>query len=488
MDTAAVTQFIAQQKLSEADALHIRSFYNRRNFQYAWFDSDGLTEQARSFWNLSSYKSDSVNQNQALEKEMKKLMAEDSLAINAADTKSLQTELTLTHYFIGFMNREYNGNKAVVKDLENFIPRKKADLLSLADSFANEKNANQAYEEANQSFKLLKDQLPKYISIVKAGGWPAVPADEKVFSKLSTPNPAFASVKKRLNISGELSAADTSAVYDSALSNAVKVFQTSVGITPDGKLTKRTLEELNVPAKKRLEQILINLDRMRWLPEGENGPLIVTNIPEFKLYVYEGNKEAFNMNVVVGKEGHSTVIFTGKLNQVVFAPYWNLPESIVRKEILPAMNRNSNYLASHNMEIVENGSVPRIRQKPGGNNSLGKVKFLFPNEFDIYFHDTPAKSLFNKDQRSYSHGCIRLSDPVKMANYLLKDDAEWPATRIDSAMNGQKEKTVVLPKAVPVLITYYTAWVGADGKLNFRDDIYLHDAAVAKKMFTTVAM
>lgn len=190
------------------------------------------------------------------------------------------------------------------------------------------------------------------------------------------------------------------------------------------------------------------------------------------------------MNVVVGKEGHNTMMFTGNLNQVVFSPYWNVPESIVRKEILPAMESNPNYLAAHNMEQVSNdGDLPVIRQLPGDGNSLGKVKFLFPNSFNIYFHDTPAKALFDKDKRAYSHGCIRLSDPVKMANYILKDDPQWTPDRIDEAMNSGVEKYVKVKDPIPVLITYYTAWVDDNGLLHFADDIYDHDKAIFSKMF-----
>jgi len=191
------------------------------------------------------------------------------------------------------------------------------------------------------------------------------------------------------------------------------------------------------------------------------------------------------MNVVVGKEGHNTMMFTGDLNQVVFSPYWNIPSSIVKKEILPAMKSNPNYLASHKMEINGNdGGLPSIRQLPGDGNSLGKVKFLFPNSFNIYFHDTPAKSLFGKDKRAYSHGCIRLSDPAKMANYLLEADTAWTPGKIDEAMNSGEERYVKLKKPVPVLITYYTAWVDDNGLLHFADDIYGHDKNVIAKMFS----
>jgi murein L,D-transpeptidase YcbB/YkuD len=221
------------------------------------------------------------------------------------------------------------------------------------------------------------------------------------------------------------------------------------------------------------------------MPEAESGQLIVVNIPEFVLHLYEGKKKVWDMNVVVGKEGHNTMMFSGDLNQIVFSPYWNVPPSIVKKEILPKLASNPGYLASQNMEQVgtEDG-LPKIRQLPGEKNSLGRVKFLFPNSFNIYFHDTPAKSLFEKDKRAYSHGCIRLSDPVKMANYLLKDSPEWTPERIEEAMNSGNEKYVKLKKAVPVLITYYTAWVDDNGRLNFRDDIYTHDDKLAQKMFT----
>jgi murein L,D-transpeptidase YcbB/YkuD len=226
------------------------------------------------------------------------------------------------------------------------------------------------------------------------------------------------------------------------------------------------------------------MDRMRWMPTEPAGQLIVVNIPEFVLHVYEDKKKAFDMNVVVGKEGNNTISFSGDLSTVVFSPYWNVPPSIVKSEILPKIASNSNYLAEQNMEQVgTEGDLPKIRQLPGEGNSLGKVKFLFPNSFNIYFHDTPAKSLFAKDKRAYSHGCIRLAEPEKMAQYLLRNDPEWTPDKIAEAMNGGEEKYVKLKKAIPVIITYYTAWVNEEGLLNFRDDIYNHDEDLLRKMF-----
>jgi L,D-transpeptidase YcbB len=242
---------------------------------------------------------------------------------------------------------------------------------------------------------------------------------------------------------------------------------------------------MSVPVIHRIKQILINMNRMRWLPLNPPGQLLEVNIPAFLLHVYDNGKTVFTMPVVVGKDAHSTTIFSDLLTTIVFSPYWNVPPSIVKKEIVPAMDSDANYLEEHNMEITgqENG-LPVVRQKPGDQNSLGKVKFLFPNTFNIYFHDTPAKELFNKDIRAYSHGCIRLADAEKMADYLLRDNRKWTPEKIHEAMNSGNEQFVKLKDPVPVFITYYTAWVDENGKLNFRDDIYGHDKEVAEKMFT----
>ncbi len=189
---------------------------------------------------------------------------------------------------------------------------------------------------------------------------------------------------------------------------------------------------------------------MQWMPEAA-GNLFVVNIPEFKLNVYEGTKKAFDMNMVVGKEGHNTMMFKGDMTQVVFSPYWNVTPDIVREEIYPAMQRDPDYLAKHNMEVTgNNAGLPVVRQLPGEENSLGKVKFLFPNSFNIYFHDTPAKTLFSKDKRAFSHGCIRLSEPEKLADYVLRNKADWPPSRITEAMNSGKETFVKLDKPIPV--------------------------------------
>jgi len=190
--------------------------------------------------------------------------------------------------------------------------------------------------------------------------------------------------------------------------------------------------------------------------------------------------------VVVGASATGTVIFTGNLKYIVFSPYWNIPASIVKKEVLPGINRNANYLANHHMEIYgKNGDLPAIRQLPGPDNALCRVKFLFPNNFDIYFHDTNDPGVFNTSTRNVSHGCIRLSEPKELAMFLLRDEPDYTDDKVDSLMNLDKEKWVTLKNAVPVMISYYTAFVDDSGKLNFRNDIYKHDSAMAAKLFVT---
>ncbi len=488
LDSNAVEAFIKQKKIPDSVARRIRSFYNTRNYQYAWFSSEGLTEQARGFWSLHEYHTseykDSVLLNKALKRRMDGLTAEENFKVSASNKSIQQTEITLTQHFIHYMRAAYPDGYVKRKEMERFVPYQKVNAVYLADSLVNKKHKdNKYFEDIHLPYKKLKEQLAKYTAVVKSGGWPIVPDTKKKLKKGDT-SALVTIVKRRLHITGDLPGADTSRLFNDSLEIALKNFQLRHGYKDDGIVSTALIKEMNVPAAKRLQQILMNMGRMRWLPPEPAGELIVVNIPEFMLHVYEGKRRVFDMAVVVGKEGHNTTMFSGDLNQIVFSPYWNVPESIVKNEILPAMAKNPSYLVSQNMEIVKyTGEYPVIRQLPGPGNALGKVKFLFPNNFNIYFHDTPSKSLFERSKRAYSHGCIRLSDPEKMANYLLRHQPEWTPERIYEAMNSGEEKYVKLEKPVPVVVTYYTAWVDDAGRLNFRDDIYDHDKKLAVKMF-----
>ncbi len=488
LDSLTMESFIAEQKTSDSVTRRMRSFYNARNYQFAWFSSDGLTEQARAFWNIHNYQTSTNEKSNLVDKKLKDQMDDfttaESLSIDGSKKSIINTELALTKNFIQYVLDNFEAGVVKRKELERFVPRKKEDPLLLADSIINKKHKDgKYYGDANKQYKALKQQLQHYYTVAKNGGWQPIPVS-KTKLKLGMSSPEVLAVKKRLQATGEMPA-DTTPIFNEALEQAVKTFEASRGLTPTGIVSESLVKEMNVPAIKRVQQILINMDRMRWVPTQPEGDLILVNIPEFVLHVYEGGKKVKDMVVVVGKEGHNTVSFTGNLNQVVFSPYWNVTPDITRKEIMPAMARNPDYLAKQNMEIVkEVNGVPVVRQLPGPTNSLGKVKFLFPNDFNIYFHDTPSKSLFSKDKRAYSHGCIRLSDPAWMASYLLKDQPEWTQERQYEAMNSGTEKYVKVKDPVPVFITYYTSWVDENGLLNFRDDIYKHDESLASKMFT----
>ncbi|MBA2563429.1 MAG: L,D-transpeptidase family protein [Chitinophagaceae bacterium] len=487
LDSLNVEKFIIEAKIPGSISRRIISFYNTRNYQCAWFSSNGLTEQALGFWNLhryAIYAGDTSLHDKPLQKKMDNMLGDSDLVVSASNKSMMNTELLLTQNFIKYSLSNYEKGYIKRKEMERFIPFKKEGAMILADSLLTKKHKdNKYFEDINRSYKLLKEELSKYYQLAKNGGWPTLPTDAKQYKK-GLPSPIIVTLKKRLQITGDMPLEDSSQLFTDTLENGIKHFQHRFGYTLNGVITSALIKDLNVTALQRVQQILINLNRMRWMPQEPDGKLILVNIPEFILHVFDGKNKVFDMAVVVGKEGNNTMMFTGKLSQVVFSPYWNVPQSIVKEEIMPSMARNANYLIDQNMEITgEEAGLPVVRQLPGEKNSLGRVKFLFPNSFNIYFHDTPSKSLFSKDKRAYSHGCIRLSDPEKMAQYLLKDNSNWPPEKITEAMYSDNEQYVKIKDPVPVFITYYTAWVDENGLLNFRDDIYSRDAIVSKKMF-----
>ena len=486
-DSVKLEVFIKAQKAGDSAAAQLRNFYKRRNYQFAWFTEDGIAEHTRSFWNLhNNYISnfgDTALKFKNLHRNIDLLMNEDT-SINMITEKMLQTELELTMHFFEYSNNAYSG-KLNPNELQWHIPRKKINAVILLDSLIARDGKNlQDWEPVNIYYQRLKKKLMHYHEIEKAGGWKTI-----TFNKIRKYNPGDSSliineVKQRLQISGDDKTVDTTKYYTSGLIAVIKRTQKSFGIKEDGIITPSLIKELNISVEERIKKLLINLERMRWVPQQPEGDLIIVNIPEFRLHVFEGVKKLFSINIVVGKAANNTIIFTGELKHVVFSPYWNVPRSIVRNEILPAIKRNRNYLAKMNMEQTGYSSgLPVIRQKPGGANALGKVKFIFPNSYNIYFHDTPAKSLFNEDARAFSHGCIRLAEPEKLATFLLRNQPEWTTKKMNEAMSASIEKWIPLKKSLPVFITYFTAWVDSEGLLNFRDDVYGHDKKLAKHLF-----
>ena len=486
-DSSKLEVFIKEQETGDSSAAQLRNFYNRRNYQFAWFTEDGIAEHTRSFWNLhNNYISnfeDTVLKYRAVHQHIDQLMNEDT-SINIVTERILQTELELTIHFFEYSKNAYSG-KLNPNELQWYIPREKINAVVLLDSLIARDGKNlPEWEPVNIYYQRLKKELVHYHEIDKAGGWKVIAFDK--LKKYYSGDSALVvkQVKQRLQISGDDKSIDTTEYYTIGLTSVIKRMQKSFGIKEDGVITAALIMELNVSVKERIRKLLINLERMRWVPQQPEGNIIIVNIPEFRLHVFEDAKKLFSINIVVGKAANNTVIFTGQLKHVVFSPYWNVPPSIVRNEILPAIRRNSNYLAKMNMEQTGySDGLPIIRQKPGGANALGTVKFIFPNSYNIYFHDTPSKSLFNEDVRAFSHGCIRLAEPVKLATYLLRNQPEWTREKMDLAMSSSIEKWVLLKEPLPVFITYFTAWVDSEGLLNFREDIYGHDKKLAKHLF-----
>jgi len=484
LDSASVEKFILSEKLNNTLATSFRGFYNARNFEYAWFASDGLIEQAFSFHSLYCTEKDCDSFNKSLELRLDKLRMGDDTTIVANDASTIKTELQLTEKFIEYVFENYKDLHITPTELGTYIPAKKSTISEMADSFLAGNTNKKSFADLNESFRLLKGPLQQYIAIVKKGGWPTIEADVKKINIGST-TPVIAIIKKRLQITGEFSGTDTTGLFSPELENAIKTYQLNHGFKVTGIITEALAKDMNISPNARLQQLLINMQRMRWMPTRPEGRLIIVNIPEFEVYVDSGKNILFQMDVVVGAQGHNTTMFSGNLNQVVFSPYWDIPASIVKKEVVPGMKRDKQYLEKRDMEITgHEGGLPIVRQKPGEKNALGRVKFLFPNSFDIYMHDTPEKGFFKRTERDLSHGCIRLSDPVKMADYILRDSKIWTPEKIDSAMNSGVEQFVRVKNPVPVIITYYTSWVDDKGVLHFADDIYGHDGKMALKMFS----
>lgn len=344
-------------------------------------------------------------------------------------------------------------------------------------------------EPAYNGYRRTEDVLSHYLDLEKQGDGARVPAVTKSVGA----GDAYAGVPAlvaRLRLLGDMSSGGEVQEYDASVAEAVKRFQMRHGLTPDGKLGVATVRELNVPIANRIQQLGFALERWRWMPPDFPQPPVVVNIPEFRLRAFEGGqKVALAMNVVVGKAAPTqTPVFTDNIRFIALRPYWNVPMSIVRSSVIPGVQRSgTSYLTKQRMEVSGGGSDLiaglrsgryTVRQKPGPKNSLGLIKFMFPNSYNVYLHSTPATELFSQSRRDFSHGCIRLEKPAELAAFLLRnqDDGKWTAEAVQKAMDsGPDNRTVNLQTPVPVLILYATAVVEEDGTVHFFDDIYGHD-------------
>jgi murein L,D-transpeptidase YcbB/YkuD len=376
-----------------------------------------------------------------------------------------------------------------------YLPKLLSDIVQSPDNLAILSQVEPPYDEYHRLQNALgdyrrmandaKDEKPLPVAKVKPGETYA----------------ALPQLTKMLVRTGDLTTQqpNNSTTYQQPIVDAVKHFQKRHGLEPDGILSEKTFKALNVPPGRRVRQIQLALERWRWAPsEFEHLPIVV-NIPEFRLHLWDDKTghSAKVMNVVVGQTvSHQTPVFAGDMRYIVFRPTWSVPPTIQRAEIVPHIEKDNNYLAKNNYEIIDDegkslgSSVDKntlnrlrtcdlqVRQKPGPSNALGLVKFIFPNQNNVYLHSTPSQALFSRAKRDFSHGCIRVEDPVGLAAWALREQAEWTTERIKDAMEKGDSKTVVLKTSIPVMIIYTTAVVRDDGTVDFYDDIYGHDATL----------
>ncbi|HEY0970001.1 MAG TPA: L,D-transpeptidase family protein [Gemmatimonadales bacterium] len=337
-------------------------------------------------------------------------------------------------------------------------------------------------------YQELRRSYAQYRDLAARGGWPTVPGGETLKPGQKAPTARLLALGQRLRAEGYLAgdsgasgaSATPRAVYDSALAGAVARFQRRHNIVVDSILGGQTLESLNLSAEYRATQIAANMERYRWLPNSMGSRYVIVNVPAFRLEAFEAGKPALTMNVVVGAEyeDRSTPTFSDSMSIVVFRPYWNVPDNIAEEEIYPKAAADPGYFAEkHYEEVTENGRT-WVRQTPGDHNALGLVKFLFPNDFAIYLHDTPESELFKQDVRAASHGCIRVEHPEQLAQWVLG----WDQARVRQAMyEGEDDHQIRLEHKIPVFIVYFTAYE-RDGELWWGNDVYARDTELVEKL------
>ena len=355
-----------------------------------------------------------------------------------------------------------------------------------------------AIRPQHPEYAALQDALVKLQGQRDKGGWAAVPAAKFTVGRAS---PSVIPLRQRLAAGGHLSeaaASKTSPEYSGDEQKAVQAFQNLHALPATGIADPATVAAMNVPIDARIRQVELNLERWRWMPDDLGARHLLVNIPYYHLIARENGKAVKDIRVVVGKTTNKTPIFSSEMSTIVFSPYWNIPDSIVEGETAPAVARDPAYLAKNNIEILDVSDSGRpvdhssvdwddadqlehlvFRQRPGPDNALGHVKFLFPNEFEVYLHDTPADTLFARPGRAFSHGCVRIEEPEALAKYVLTGHSEWDDERILEAMHSGVEKHVKLRETIPVHIVYFTAWVDEKGGLHFQQDVYGYDSRQA---------
>lgn len=457
----------------------VTALYRKHDFHYVWYDEDGrndfaqvLYDRARQIW------IEGVPAELPYKEQFEDLFSDDR------SNPKLEKDLLISSMYFFYVKKVFGGlDPYKSKQVGWFLPRERMSYVNyLDDLLKDEDKLQKDTEEMVGMYYNLRKGLYKYRKIRDTGGWGTItlPAGTKSL-KLGDTNDAVKQLRRRLFLAGDLTSDSGSNVFDAGLVSAIKSYQVRQRLEPDGKADQALIKELNIPVESRIKTIIVNMERCRWLPSDiyKAPQYISVNIPSYSLRYVRDGKEVLQSNVVVGKVLHETAVFSGNISYLVFSPYWNIPKSIVENEINPALEKDPDYLEKHNMEW--NGD--QLRQRPGGENSLGLVKFMFPNSNNIYLHDTPAKSLFNKDDRAFSHGCVRVEKARDLAIKILDDDKNWDVQKVDEAMHSTEEKQYPLKKKIPVYIAYFTSIADENGNVAFFDDVYKRDAHLAHLLY-----
>jgi murein L,D-transpeptidase YcbB/YkuD len=510
-------------------------FYEGRTYRLAWSTDSGPLPQATALLDgiqTGAEREGLQAENYRLGKIRTLLQDLKQREPNQLDPQDLaDLDLLLTDaFFLYGVHVSLGAPRLDALDAQWFEERQKTDL-ALALQQALETNqiddTLRSLPSQHPEYGKLREALARYRKLAAHGGWLQFPPgfdlrpgdqDERipklrvrlqVTGELAPPPPpkSAASGKQARNKKERPPIPGGSNMYDTTLVQAVKRFQKRHGLAADGVIGGGTLAALNVPIETRIRQIIANMQRWRELPTDLGNRYVAVNIPNFTLDVIENEQLALHMKVIVGKmvEERHTPTFTANMTHIVLNPYWHVPKSIAEKELFPLSKKNPQYFAQNNF-IVRRVAIEKqipdpnatdgsmisktvyrydLKQEPGPKNALGRVKFIFPNSYGVYLHDTPSKDFFNRSVRTYSHGCIRIEKPIDLAEYLLRGTEKWTRSAILDTIGQQKEKKVSLPEAIPVYIQYWTAWVDDKGIVQFRNDIYGYDNAPEARLPTS---
>lgn len=475
----------------------VSRFYWQRDFRPAWLDRDGIFLEAGSLLQFLRRAAE-----EGLRAEDYPVAAiEQRLYGKVEDPLELaQLDLLLTDAFLHYSRNLYSGRlDPRGAGIDWYIPYTPYDATPALQSALAQHDVVtplRAMVPPHEGYRRLRQALQRLQAVAATGGWPQVEAGPIL--RLGMRDGRVAQLRERLLRSGDLVAAGAveAELYDRTLRRAVQRFQRRHGLADDGSAGETTLATLNVSVGERIEQVQANMERWRWLPRQDLPRYIMVNMAGFELQVIEQRQPVMSMRVIVGRDYRQTPVFASQMTSLVLNPHWYVPQTILREDILPELRRDPAHLqrlglrlfsslAGNGTEVdpatvdwqnVDSERFPYVlRQEPGPNNSLGSIKFLLPNRYGIFLHDTPHRELFRQTMRAFSSGCIRLEDPLALAEYVLADSSRWDRAALEEAIAGNKPASVALPEPLPVLLAYWTAWVDDGGELQLRDDIYGRD-------------